>query len=207
MRFPNPYSSSLFQGVSGVIICILSGIIICMLFRIYINDLCFVCKHTNAILFADDTNLFSSGKDLKNLESATNSELSHIYLWLNVNKLLLNIKKIHYMIFCRHNKLCHDVKLLIDGQAINEVQKNKFLGIIIDNQITWKWHINCIVIRVLAQAGKRSSFDPLYKKYNIMRIIKYQHLSHFIGPFMFCVSNNIVPQSFGSLFRKKQWIS
>ena len=36
-----------------------------LLFLIYINDLCYVCKHTFPILFADDTNLFSSGKKLK----------------------------------------------------------------------------------------------------------------------------------------------
>ena len=39
--------------------------------------------------------------------------------------------------FCRRKKLYHDVKLLIDGQAIDEVQKTKFLGIIIDNKLTW----------------------------------------------------------------------
>ena len=33
-----------------------------------------------------------------------------------------------------HKKLYHDVKLLFDGQAINEVQKTKFLGIIIDKK-------------------------------------------------------------------------
>ena len=109
---------------------------------IYINDICLVCKHTSAILFADDTNLFASGKDLKILESTTNSELSNISLWLKVNKLSLNIKKTHYMMFCRRKMLYHDVKLFIDGQAIDEVQKTKFLGIIIDNKLTWKWHID-----------------------------------------------------------------
>ena len=230
-----------------------------LLFLIYINDLCLVCKHTSAILFADDTNLFTSGKDLKSLESTTNSELSHISLWLKVNKLSLNIKKTHYMILCRRKKLYHDVKLLIDGQAINEVQKTKFLGIIIDNQLTWKWHINYIAgkiargigmlikarqflnkvglmslyysfiypyltycnhiwgatyktrlkrlvilqnkaIRVLAQAGNRTSSDPLYKKLNIMKLENIN--TYLIGRFMFCVSIDKVPQLFGSLFRK-----
>ena len=76
-----------------------------LLFFIYINDLCLVCKYTSAILFADDTNLFSSGKDLKTLERTTNNELSNISLWLKVNKLSLNIKKTHYMIFCRRKNL------------------------------------------------------------------------------------------------------
>ena len=91
-------------------------------FFIYINDLCLVCKHTSAILFADDTNLLASGKDLKILESAINSELSNISLWLKVNKLSSNIKKTHYMMFCRRKKLYHNVKLLIVGQAIDEIK-------------------------------------------------------------------------------------
>ena len=115
---------------------------------IHINDLCLVCKHTSAILFADDTNLFSSGKDRNVLESKTNSELSNISLWLKVNKLSLNIKKTHYMMFFRRKKLYHDVKLLIDGHAIGEVQKTKFLGIIIDNKLTWKWHIDHIAGKI-----------------------------------------------------------
>ena len=97
-----------------------------LLCSIYINDICLVCKHTSATLFDEDTYLFSSGKDLKSYESTTNSELSHISLWLKVNKLSLNIKKTHDMIFCRRKKLCHNVKLLTDGQAMNKVQKTKY---------------------------------------------------------------------------------
>ena len=48
------------------------------------------------------------------------------------------------MIFCRRKKLDHNVKLLIDGQAVDEVQKTKFLGIINNNKLTWKWHIDHI---------------------------------------------------------------
>ena len=75
-----------------------------LLFLIYINDLCSVCKHTFPILFADDTNLFSSGKEIEALEANINSELSHISTWLKVNKLSLNIKKTHYMIFRKRKK-------------------------------------------------------------------------------------------------------
>ena len=72
-------------------------LVLCVFF-IYINDLCLVCKHAREMLFADNTNLFSSGKDLRILESTTNSELSNISLWLKVNKLPLNIERTHYMI-------------------------------------------------------------------------------------------------------------
>ena len=112
-----------------------------LLFLIYINDLCSVCKHTFPILFADDTNLFSSGKEIKTLETNINNELSHISIWLKVNKLSLNIKKTHYMIFRKRKKDSLNVKLSIDGELINEVDKTKFLGVLIDNKLTWKQHI------------------------------------------------------------------
>ena len=45
------------------------------------------------------------------------------------------------------------MKLLIDGQAIDEVQKTKFLGIIIDNKLTWKWHIDHIAGKISRGIG------------------------------------------------------
>ena len=57
------------------------------------------------------------------------------------------------MIFCRREKLYHDVKSLIDGQAIGEVQKTIFFGIIIDNKLTWKWHIDHIAGKISLGIG------------------------------------------------------
>ena len=128
-------------------------LVFCYFFKIKINDLHLVCKHTNTTLFANDTSLFSSGKDLTILESTTNSELSNISLWSKVNTFSLNIEKTHYMIFFRRKKLYHNVKLLIDGQAIDEVQKTELLGIIIDNKLTWKWHNDHIASKISSGIG------------------------------------------------------
>ena len=64
-----------------------------LLFLLYINDLSFVCKYTFPVLFADDTNLFISGKDVPSLSQMMTSELGKISEWLKVNRLSLNIKK------------------------------------------------------------------------------------------------------------------
>ena len=64
-----------------------------LLFIIYINDLCTVCKNTIPMLFADDTNLFSSGVDATGLQDGVNHDLDVITKWLKVNKLSLNIKR------------------------------------------------------------------------------------------------------------------
>ena len=45
------------------------------------------------LLFADDTNVFTIGKDVTQLIAIMNNEVTKIVLWLNVNKLSLNVKK------------------------------------------------------------------------------------------------------------------
>ena len=105
---------------------------------VYINDLCIVCKSTEPVLFADDTNLFSSGSNASSLQDGVNNDLAIIAEWLKVNKPSLNIKKTHFMCFSAKNKPSPCISLQIDGEALAEVNKSKFLGVIIDNKLSWK---------------------------------------------------------------------
>ena len=50
-------------------------------------------------MFADDTNLFSSGSNASSLQDEINNDLALIAEWLKVDKLSLNIKKTHLMCF------------------------------------------------------------------------------------------------------------
>ena len=70
-----------------------------------------------------------------------NTELKEISLWLKANKLSLNIKKTYFMIFSSKNKPHPDMNINIDGEIINETSKTKFLGVIMDNKLSWKDNI------------------------------------------------------------------
>ena len=94
-----------------------------LLFLLYINDLSSVCKHAFPILFADDTNLFLSGKDGSSLSQTMTSELAQISDWLKANKLSLNIKKTHYMLFSGGKRPPNDLNIEIDNQKISPVFK------------------------------------------------------------------------------------
>ncbi len=50
-------------------------------------------------MFADDTNIFISGSNLRELTSVLNSELEVISDWFSANLLSLNIKKTNYILF------------------------------------------------------------------------------------------------------------
>ena len=62
-----------------------------LLFLLYINDISSVSNILFSILFADDTTLFYSPKNLQELSDVIHNELSKIIEWLNANRLSLNI--------------------------------------------------------------------------------------------------------------------
>ena len=114
--------------------------------------------------------IYSSHQDLTRIETVLNEELKSISLWLQVNKLSFNVKKdpFHYL---KKSKKCYrPIKLLINNQAIGEVNNKKFLRVIIDKKINWKDHINAgkvsraIGMLVKAQAPLTpSNWSALYR--------------------------------------------
>ena len=64
-----------------------------LLFLIFVNDLNNSTKVLDPVLFADDTNLFSSDSNITVLFEKANQELSQINDWFLANKLSLNVQK------------------------------------------------------------------------------------------------------------------
>ena len=112
-----------------------------LLFLLYINDLQNVCQYSLPILFADDTNLFFNSKDITKLNFMLSEELSNISKWLKVNRLSLNINKTKYMLFTKKRYISDQIKIEIDKTPISKTNVSKFLGVIIDDKLTWKDHI------------------------------------------------------------------
>ena len=75
-----------------------------LLFLLYVNDIYCSSKKLKFYLFADDTNVLHSHKDLKSLEKEMNVELDNVYQWLVSNKLILNLKKTNFVIFRPYQK-------------------------------------------------------------------------------------------------------
>ena len=101
-------------------------------------------------LFADYTSLFHTHDNSESLIKETKEELTRIYTWLATNKLVLNISKTNYMMFTSKGKSYNKniSNNNIDGNKIQQVNKTKFLGIIIEEHLNWATHINhlCTII-------------------------------------------------------------
>ena len=96
-----------------------------ILFLVYMNDLCFISKVFKFILFADDTYIFCTGKDRKEVDNVLNSELCNLNKWFEVNKSTLNLTNTKYMIFGNHNEYCY---VDINNNAI-EISMPNFCGL------------------------------------------------------------------------------
>lgn len=114
-----------------------------LLFLIYINDIYNSSNLFDFHLFADDTNLFLSDSNLQHLENKINSEFYNVSQWLNANKLSLNIEKTNFVLFHPpQKKIRYHLKLSTGTHSIKQEKSAKYLGVIIDNNLSWKQYIH-----------------------------------------------------------------
>lgn len=125
-----------------------------LLFLLYINDLPKVSEKIMPLIFADDTNIFISGKNLNDTVSVMNEELCKVMHWMNINKLSLNIDKTNYIIFSSPKKVTEDHNVIsMNGNILKQVESIKFLGITLDNKLKWDKHIFNIKAKISKAIG------------------------------------------------------
>ena len=154
-----------------------------LLFILYINDIASVSNIFKINLFADDTSLFHTHGNFESLIKETNQELTRISTWLTTNKLVLNISKTNYIIFTSkgksYNKNVSNIK--IDGNNIQQVNKTKFLGVVIEEHLNWALHIShlCnIIARNVGILQKLRYFIPTYVLKILYHSLILSHLQY-----------------------------
>ncbi len=144
-----------------------------LLFIMYINDIPNASKLFDFIIYADDTTLSTTieivikERNNINIELKINMELVGINEWLKTNKLSININKSKYMIFHTFRKKVNNVKIKMNNTTINRVNEFNFLGLTIDENLTWKNHINKVAYKLSKRIGilnKLKHFLPLNAK-------------------------------------------
>ena len=167
-----------------------------LLFLIYVNDISEVCKTFHSMLYADDTTLTEpicsfdvhvnrNNYNREEISNNINLELKQIHTWLSANKLSLNIPKTKFMLF--HHKQRNVTNLLprleIDGHTIERVRDFNFLGLSIDENMSWDSHINKIsskISRTLGTINKLKNFLPTYILKLVYNSLILPHLQYAI---------------------------
>ena len=93
----------------------------------------------------------------KDIINNLNLELMKVDSWLSANKLTINIKKTHYMMFHRtrikQKCLINNPMVQVRNQNLTGVNNTKFVGIIIDNKLKWLDHITFVKNKISKSIG------------------------------------------------------
>ena len=145
------------------------------LFLIFINDLPCSSSFFNFRLFADDSNIFhtfGAGQKRINMEEV-NYHFRKVQTWCNVNKITINLKKTNYMIFKgRRQIVTVQGTLRIADTDIEEVNVASFVGVQIDNNFTWKDHIQLINKCIRRKVGILYRLRHFVPQYILMLLYK-----------------------------------
>ncbi len=128
-------------------------------YLLYINDPHNSLTVLKSVLFADDCSAYASGSDIPKLVQDVNSDLDSLSEWFYSNKLSLNTEKSVYAIFT-NRVIRKEINIKIKGRHLLRKEQVTFLGIIVDNKLTWNEHIKWV-------KGKFSSSLYILKQWNI----------------------------------------
>ena len=118
-----------------------------LLYIIYANDLAQTMKHTKFAFYADDTVLYTSNKNLNRAFRKMQGDLKNLSNWCTKNGIYVNPRKTKYMIFSNKHINTDRKNLYYERDKIERVLSFNYLGVILDQHLTFEKHAKNIINR------------------------------------------------------------
>ena len=122
-------------------------------FRFYINEFVNSSNILSFVFFADDTTVYVQHDSNDGAIQILNSELAKVAKWFDSNKVTINGNKIRMLMMSRKKTPNPQVDVILHNEAIQRVAKAKFLGIIVDQHLNWKYHISMVSHKFFKSCG------------------------------------------------------
>ena len=123
-----------------------------LMFLLFINDLPLYTDPINTDLYADDTTLYETGISRSAIESNLQIALNNLSDWCKLNGMAINTSKTKLMLITTHQKRAvldsDELLLALNNENLNTINKDKILGVTIDNNLAWSSHINQICKKI-----------------------------------------------------------
>ena len=101
--------------------------------------------------YADDTTIYASSKDSREVGSALEEDLERISNWISANGLVMNIAKTQLMVLSRRGRQAKEkVNVRVDEVDLPQQEHVKLLGVVVDYELKWKQQIDCVRRKSLA---------------------------------------------------------
>ena len=154
-----------------------------LLFLIYINDLPNCLSKATPRMYADDTSISLAASHITMLEAEMNDEIRKLNCWLIANKLSLNIAKTEFMLIGSRQRLQtqnnQHVEIQVEGKIIKQVEETKSLGVYIDNNLSWKKHVDETSKKVSCGIGALKRLRPFISTDTAIKIYRSLIQPHF----------------------------
>jgi exonuclease III len=146
-----------------------------LLFLIYINDLPKILnKENKMVLFADDTSILITDSDKMDFEHNIKQTFQDINAWFLNNRLSLNANKTQFVKF-RTNHYSNIIHYAYDIKGITTSNEAKFLGLMLDNTLSWKLHIDQLVGKLCSACYALRNIKSVVSQ-DSLKIIYFAHI-------------------------------
>ena len=170
-----------------------------LLFVMFINDLPHALTEAKVALYADDTAIFYSSNNIENVQSVLSREIESVATWLSDNQLTLNLSKPKTMTFGSRQKIAKNGTLDIDfsGKKLENVKTFKYLGVHMDENLTWEEHVNVVCkkaskrIGLLKRISKFLDFSSKKLLYNSLILPIFDYCDVIWGNCAKCLSDRV----------------
>ena len=146
-----------------------------LLFLLYINDLPMAVPTKKIpILFADDTSIVITSPNTCELQKEISASLHQLTKWFQENSLSLKVSKTYFLQFHNKNPNNTDAPIILDSKFVTKANHIKFLGLTINDSLTWKTHIDVILPKLSSACFAIRSVKP-YVSQQTLKAIYYAY--------------------------------
>ena len=105
-------------------------------------------------------------------------DLKQLYDWFGVNSLTLNIGKTNLLLFDYRKNDKTEFHVLVNGTTLTPIKSAKFLGVILDDKLTWKDHIEQLKVKLKRSLGMIHRGKNLLNCHGLKMLYYAQFYSH-----------------------------
>jgi len=151
-----------------------------LLFNVFINDLFFVAKETNICNFADDNTIYYANPNQEIVREKLNVDVHKVLEWFSVNSLVANPGKFQVMFLGKNPPNVNH--FFIADKKISLSSSVTLLGIIIDNKLTFKEHVD----KICNNANFKTYALRRIKNYIDIDVSLLLYSSYIYSNFLYC---------------------
>jgi hypothetical protein len=139
-----------------------------------------IIHNATPVLFADDTSIIITGRDAHKFQDDLNTTFSQISEWLQLNSLSLNISRTHFIQFSSKSLNDSDINVTYENNYISKVNDLNFLGLNINNTLSWKTHIDKILPKLSSACFAMRAVKPFMSP-QMLKAVYYSYFHSIIS--------------------------